>query len=286
MVGGIEGKLVAIDGKTLRHSYDTKSGKRAIHIVTAFAVASRAVLGVIATREKSNEITAIPELLRLLDLKGAIVSIDAMGCQHKIIEEILKQGAEYLIGVKLNQPTLYSQIETAFATAEIADEPKEPERVIETDNTGHGREEWRKATVLDFDGWLDEDQKWESARSLVMVESERTTKGKTSSEIRYFISSCPPDAEKLGTCVREHWGIENKQHYILDTEFSEDGSRIRENHAPTNFATLRRVCLSLIQAIKPKHRSVRSCRFRAGTQPKMFGFLINMLLKPLSVRSG
>jgi len=271
LLGGTEGKIMPIDGKTLRGSFKLrgKKGKKgAIHLVSAWVCENRVVFGQIATRSKSNEITAIPELLELLDIRGATVTIDAMGCQKKIVAKIIERQGDYVIAVKDNQPTLHAQIEEAFVTADVTDEPIGPKGSFESSETGHGRHEVRKVRVLDADGWLDVDQLWPGLRSIVRVESERTIAGETSYETRYYISSHAPDAPFMATCIRAHWQIENQQHWTLDVGFNEDSSRIRSRNAPENFAMLRRIAINLMRTAAVDKKSVKRRRFVASMSPR------------------
>lgn len=265
LVKSTDGKLVAIDGKTLRGSYRQEGKKDMRHIVSAWVGQNHVVFGQLAVEEKSNEITAIPRLIEMLELRGATVTIDAMGCQHKIVDAVIAQEADYLIAVKDNQPKLAEEVETAFATAEITKEQLPPTAKYQTIDTGHGRHEVRTITVLDAAGRLSDEQEWTGLRSLVRVESERTIKGKRSQEERYYISSATPNAQVLADCVRGHWGIENTQHWTLDVAFDEDRNRTRSKNAPDNFAILRRIALNILKAeTSKKRRSMKLKRHLAG----------------------
>ena len=262
-----QGKVVAVDGKTSCGSFKHSDKTGALHLVSAWLTENKLVLGQVATREKSNEITAIPELLRLLELAGATVTIDAMGCQKKIVAEIVAKGANYVIAVKDNQPTLCEEIETAFVTAEIADEPVPPEFVFETTEKGHGRTETRRVKVLDVEDRISVTSEWVGLQSIVMLESQRTCKGETTSEIRYYISSLVPNAALIAQCIREHWGIENGLHWRLDVGFIEDDSRIRTGNASANFSMLRRIALNFMLADRDSKDSLSMRRFKAGLGP-------------------
>jgi predicted transposase YbfD/YdcC len=264
LVGSTDGKLVAIDGKTLRRSFTKATKTDSLHIVSAWVAENRVVFGQVATDAKSNEITAIPKLLEMLDLRGATVTIDAMGCQKRIVKAIVAGKADYVIAVKDNQPTLAQDIEAAFVTAEIAEEPLPIECTFEQTNKGHGRTETRRITALDAADRLGEKQLWDGLQSIVRVESHRTLGDKTSTELRYYITSLGADAALLATRIRAHWGIENGQHWTLDVAFAEDQSRIRRGNGPDNFATVRRMALNLIKADKTLKCGVKARRKRAG----------------------
>jgi len=264
LVGSTEGKLVAIDGKTLRRSFTTPAKSDARHIVSAWVSENHLVFGQVATEAKSNEITAIPRLLQMLALDGATVTIDAMGCQRKIAKDIVDKKADYVIAVKDNQPTLAQEIEAAFATADIAAEPLPDECTHEQSDKSHGRIETRRTTTLGAVDRLSAPQEWAGLRTIIRVESERTVGDKSSSETRYYISSVHPDACLLARLIRGHWSIENEQHWSLDMAFGEDQSRIRRGNGPDNFATLRRVALNLVKAETSVKGGIRARRKRAG----------------------
>jgi len=218
-----DGEVVAVDGKTLRRSHETSSDKKAIHMVSAWASANSLVLGQIKTDEKSNEITAIPELLKSLELKGCLVTIDAMGCQKKIAEVILEQEADYLLAVKDNQPTLHQAIQDYFYRANKADFEGYEIDFEETFNKAHGRLESRRCWVgYDARPIIDGSKNWKKLQTIVMVESERTVNEKTTIEHRYYISSSVETAAILLNASRMHWGIENSLHWRLDIAFRED----------------------------------------------------------------
>jgi len=265
LIDSLGGKHVAIDGKTMRRSFSTADKKDPRHIISAWVTDNHVVFGQVATDAKSNEITAIPKLLKMLDLKDATVSIDAMGCQKKIVEEILKGKGHYVLAVKDNQPSLAREVQDAFATAQIAQEELPAQWCFETSEKGHGRKELRRTTVLDVKGRLsDKQQDWTGLRSIISIESERSVRGKTSTETRYYISSLETDAELLAKCIRAHWAIENELHWTLDMAFDEDHSRIRSKNGADNFALLRKIALNLIKAEKSIKQSVRGKRKRAG----------------------
>ena len=257
-------QVVAIDGKTLRRSYDRSSNKAAIHMVSAWATENRLVLGQIKTEEKSNEITAIPELLRALALEGCIVTIDAMGCQKQIVKQIVEQGADYVISLKGNQGTLHKEVELLFQDAKEKGFKDLAHDACETTDGEHGRIEIRRFTTTSKVDWFEEKSKWKKLTSLGMVESRREIGDKITDETRYFISSLPSDAATFARACRGHWGIENGLHWTLDIAFREDDSRIRLGHAANNLAIIRHFALNLIKQDKKRKIAVKGSRKRAG----------------------
>ena len=252
---------VAIDGKSLRRSFAGPEGTRALHVVSAFAADGLGlVLGQVAVEDKSNEIIAIPELLRLLDLRGASVTIDAMGCHKTIAAQIQAQGGDYLLALKGNHPVLCADVARLFGDEKTLAEQK-PTRA-ETTEKDHGRIETRRAVALEampLLGGLRGLAAWPGVRSVLMVEAQRqpAAGGTASVERRYFLSSLPADAPRLLAVARGHWAIENNLHWMLDVHFDEDHCRVRKDHAPLNLATLRRVALSLAKRDALSKASVR-----------------------------
>jgi len=257
-------QTIAVDGKTLRRSFDTDSDKKAIHMVSAWAAENGFVMGQIKTDEKSNEITAIPHLLRMLELSGCIVTIDAMGCQKKIAETIIKKDADYLFSLKGNHGDLHDDIKVFFEGCLKEGFKEITHDYHETVDSGHGRIETRKIwTVSDID-WLYGKRLWKGLKTIGMVESQRETGSETSKEKRFFISSLESNAKTFAKAVRNHWGIENGLHWTLDIAFREDESRIRKDHAPENFAVLRHIALNLLKAEKSFKGSIKTKRLMAG----------------------
>lgn len=237
--------VIAIDGKTLRGSKHSADGTGALHLVQAYAHEAGLVLASCATRTKSNEITAIPELLAMIDIHGAIVTIDAMGTQTEIARLIIKGGGDYVLALKGNQGTLHADVATWFGDPGLAGISK-AHRSVET---GHGRLEERTVRAADA-GWLAKRHpNWSKLSSIVAVTAARTNKksGAVSCETRLYISSLPPNPEALAAAIRAHWSIENNLHWTLDVAFHEDQCRIRKDHAPQNLAMIRRVALNMLK---------------------------------------
>ena len=264
--GAIAG-VVAIDGKTARRSFDRAGNKGPIHMVSAWSSRQKLVLGARVTDEKSNEITAIPELVDLLAIKRAIVTIDAMGCQKKIAEKIIDKGADYLFGLKGNQGALRADVELLF-TEQISRNFKEVavSRASRTD-AGHGRIEKREVFAIDDIAWLKQGHDWKGLRSIVMLAATRETAKGIEQERRFYISSLPADAGKIETTIREHWGVENGLHWVLDVNFRDDDCRIRKKNAPANFTSVKRATLNALRKA-PGKDSMKSKQLIAAWDEK------------------
>ena len=270
---GAPAEVIAIDGKTARRSFEKKAGKAAIHMVSAFAARQRLVLGQVKVAEKSNEIVAIPKLLDMLAIEGAVVTIDAMGCQRDIAQKILDKGGDYVLALKGNQNSLHDDIKL-FVTEQKARNFYQT-RISQHSSTDgdHGRIETRKTTVIHDGAWLQERHKWPGLRSIVIVDSEREIDTKISTETRFYITSCALVAEQLGAIIRNHWAIENSLHWTMDMVFRDDECRVRTDHAPANFTTIKHMAYNLIRKASSKD-SIRLRRKAAAWDDTFLASLI------------
>jgi predicted transposase YbfD/YdcC len=255
--------VVAIDGKTLRRSFDEAGKKGAIHMVSAWCSEQNLVLGQVKVDEKSNEITAIPELLNLLQIHGAIVTIDAMGCQREIARQIIDKKADYIFSLKGNQGTLRDDVELFFKEQIERNYADTTVSCYETLEISHGRIEIRKVTVCTDIEWLRQRHNWPGLASIVRVEYSAEEGGKTRREVRFHISSLRVEAEVMAVYIRDHWGVENGLHWVMDMVFGDDECRIRKDNAPANFATIKHMASNILRSSKGK-QSMRQKRHAAA----------------------
>jgi predicted transposase YbfD/YdcC len=268
------GQLLAIDGKAIRHSFDKAAEKGPLYMVSAWASQSQVVLAQRHVDAKSNEITAVPKLLDMLNVMGCIVTMDAMGCQKKAAEKIVDKGGNYVLALKGNQETIHEQVKAFFEKAKRENFEGVAHQFEETRNHAHGRDEVRRCWSVSDLGWLEERSLWKGLTSVVMIESQRTLEKKTTTEERYYISSLPGNAKQLNDSIRKHWGIENSLHWCLDVAMNEDQSRVRKGHAPANLAVLRHMAINMLKAEKTLKNGIKS-------KSKMTGWDHQYLLRVL-----
>lgn len=262
--GHLRGRGIAVDGKTLRGSFDKAAGQSPLHTITAFAWDTRTVLRQMSVDDKSNEIPAVPELLKLLELSGAVVTLDAMHCQRETAKVIVDAGATYLLTVKANQPTLYAHLLELFDGYGSQDFRVPGLRKHVTVERSHGRDERREHYVIAAPKNDKVLAAWPGVASLGMVVRKRQAGGKETFEITFFITNHPPKVKALSDYLRGHWGIENSQHWVLDVTFAEDASRIRKGTAPEISAAFRRMALNILQQDTSIKENIRGKRLRAG----------------------
>jgi predicted transposase YbfD/YdcC len=261
------GQVIAMDGKTLRRSHDRGEGKEAIAMVSAWAAANRLVLGQVKVNDKSNEITAIPELLRVLDVSGCIVTIDAMGCQTEIASSIVARGAAYILALKENQPHSYEDVKLLFDDLEQSQFRAYRYDYARLVDKGHGRIEIRQCwTISDPKvlGLLRKTTEWDELGSVIKIQAERRIGSERSVEDRYYLSSLDGNAQELLNATRTHWQIENGLHWVLDIAFREDDCRIRKDHGAENFAILRHIALNLLKQETTVKKGIKAKRLKAG----------------------
>lgn len=267
--------VVAIDGKTSRRS--GKVDATALHLVSAFAAGAGLVLGQTATAAKSNEITAIPLLLQTLALEGCIVTIDAMGTQTEIAQTIRGRKADYVLSVKENHPTLADSLREFFATFQTAPN-KTPHSFFESVEKNHGRIEHRRCFAFDQLDCLYKPEQWTDLKSFVVIEAQRTIRGKTSVEHRYYISSLPVDAQRIGSAIRQHWAVENRLHWCMDVVFADDQMRARTGHAAHNLAVLKHITMNLIRIDPvPRKGGIKVRRLIAATSDSYRAHLFGLV---------
>ncbi len=273
------GQVIAMDGKKLRRSQDRTCGKKALSLVSAWATANSVVLGQLKVHAKSNEMKAIPELFKLLDVTGCLVTVDALNCQIKIASQIRAQNADYIFAVKENQGKLHEDLKDLFAGC-LAEQFKQvPHGYVRTVDKGHGRIEIRECWTLsdpEFLDYVQQRHQWARLQTVVMVCAERRINGKRTRSVRYYISSLANDAKRILQSIRQHWGIENRLHWILDIAFLEDESRLRKGNGAENFAMVRHMALSLLKQELSAKIGVKAKRLKAAWDR-------NYLLKVLSI---
>lgn len=266
--------VVAIDGKTLRRSFDRAAGTSALHLISAWAADQRLVLGQLAVDDKSNEITAVPKLLNMLSLKGTIVTVDALNCQRHIAQQIVDQGGDYVLALKGNQGTLHADVSL------FLDDPKAVADSAPSAVDGdHGRIETRTSTVSTDIAWLQEDHAWPGLAAIGKVVRTREVGAKMTTETAYYLLSTPLSAERFSTVARHHWGIENRLHWVLDVTMNEDQTRNRKDHGPENLALLRRLALNLAR-IEPSKGSMKGKLKRAGWDNAFLAQLLVQFANP------
>jgi predicted transposase YbfD/YdcC len=291
-----KGQVIAVDGKTLRRSFNKATGRAAVHMVSAWSSRNRLVLGQLAIDSKSNEITAVPALLKMLDLAGCIVTVDALNCQKSVAEQVLAQKGDYLFALKRNHPQLHEDAAAYFSwalgrVAKGADRSSLFTSYADSHEYGHGRREVRRCWCVEAmaEEWPEAVRQWPGLRSIIMVESERSfsqitekghsTWGPPSREQRYYLSSLAADAASILDAVRDHWGIENSVHWVLDVAFREDECRIRKDNAAINMAMLRHLGLNLLRQDTSNKHGIKAKRMRAGWDNE---YLLRILAAPES----
>lgn len=270
----LPGDVVAVDGKTSRRTHDTAIDLSPLHIVSAWSHANRLVLGQVRVDTKSNEITAIPLLLDMLDLNGCLVTIDALGCQTAIADKIIAQQADYVLACKGNQERIHTDVEQLFTTLRSAEQPADVLDYIKMTSEGHGRREVREVWTTAHLETLRDRERWSKLQSVACVRSERTTAGETTVETRFYLSSAASNAERLANAIRSHWGVENQVHWVLDVVFADDNSRIRIEHSAHNLAIIRHIVLNMLRQETTLKSSLRQKRLRAGWDDT---YLLNVL---------
>jgi predicted transposase YbfD/YdcC len=285
LVRDLGAQVIPIDGKTVKGSYDRNREQSALHFVSAWASENRLFLGQVKVEAHSNEITAIPALLELLDISGCIITIDAMGTQTEIAHRIQAQGADYVLALKANHPILYAQVKQWFETAQAQNfQGIELSYDVQVES-GHHRREKRQVTAVSIHqmGDLYKQAQWSGLQTIVRVVRTRHLWNKTTIEVMFYLSSLPPDAQQLGKAIRQHWSIENQLHWVLDVTFGEDASRVRKGNAPENIALLKRWSINLLNQETSFKRSTRQKSKRASMD---VGYLLQVLSASIPLYSN
>ncbi len=272
-----QGQVIALDGKTLRSAYQTGENRGAIHMVSAWATKNRLVLGQTKVSDKSNEITAIPELLKVLTIEGNLVSIDAMGCQKEIAENIIEQKGDYVLALKGNHPNLYQDVVQLFQFALQQNWKGIEHQFHQTVDKNHGRVEIRRHWTMGKTEYLDGAEQWKGLQSIGMVESERRVKDKITIEKRYYLMSIKSDAQTFAQSVRSHWGIENQLHWVLDVSFQEDSLRGCLGYSGENLAVVRHLALNLLTHESTAKGGIHAKRLKAGWNNNYLSLVLNSL---------
>lgn len=269
----VAGELIAIDGKTLRGSRAQTQGP--VHLVNVWAASNRLVLAQLAVADKSNEITAVPQLLRALELTGCIVTVDALNCQKNIAKEISEADADYVLALKGNHGTLHAEVQSFLDDAQQREFRDVPHQFVATVDKEHGRLETRRYWVTEEIDWLADKPQWKKLRSLGLVERVVEVAGKVQTERAYYLSSLPAEAKQFAAAVRGHWGIENTVHWVLDVQMNEDRCRVCDRQAAQNLATLRVFCLNVLRRDQQHKVGVRAKQKAAGWSPQYLLSLLN-----------
>ena len=272
----IPGEIISIDGKTVKHSGSKSQGKKAIHIVNAWACEQRLVLAQVKVKNKSNEITAIPELIEVLELSGCLVTIDAIGTQTKIARLIQDNGADYCLTLKENQPNLFQEVVNLFDQAEATDWSGVEHDFHRTINKGHGRTEIRRHWTMPVTELFFDESKWAGLQSVGLIESVRKIDGEITTNKRYYLNSFSSEAQVLAHAVRSHWGVENNVHWILDVAFKEDDCPVHSDHAPENLSQLRKMSLNLLSREKTAKVGVANKRLKAAWDNKYLAKVLGL----------
>ncbi len=274
-----DAEIIPIDGKAIKGSRGKGKGKKAVHIVSAWSTKLSLVLGQKKVDKKSNEITAIPELLEAIDLKGSVITADAISCQKSIAETCVSQEADYLLAVKGNQKTLHHDIQVA-AEEHWRSHPKEAisATFFEHENEGHGRQEYRCCWVFDELTALSTSEEWAGIKQFGVVQSDRTIDGKATTALRFYISSKAFTAREMLNATRQHWEVENNLHWMLDIAFNEDACQTKEEHAAENLSTLRRIALNILKADITSKKSIKTKRKKAGWSSKYLAQLLKSFI--------